>query len=205
MTSTNTPGDRLCVVGICGSLRRGSYNMGLLRAAQELARPHGIDITIYERLGDIPPYNQDLDTDERRPEPVRDLKSTIADCAGLVIATPEYNYSFPGLLKNAIDWASRPPRQSPMNRKPVAIMGAATGMSGTIRAQLALRQTFIFTDSFALLQPEVLIPQCASRFDADGRLTDQSTRDLIDRQMQAYAAWVHTVNTATDEAVGPKG
>jgi len=198
-------GEPLCVLGLCGSLRKGSYNHGLLRAAAEEARGAGIDLQIYDHLRDIPPYDQDEDTDERRPAPVVALKRAVAECAGLVIASPEYNYSMPGLLKNAIDWAARPPRGSPMNRKPIAIMGASTGMSGTIRAQLALRQTFIFTDSFALLQPEVLIPKCADRFDADGNLTDQSTRELVGRQMHAFAAWVRTVNAATEEAVGPKG
>lgn len=197
--------DRIRLLGICGSLRAQSYNRGLLRAAQELGREHGLDIELYERLRDIPPYDADQDTDEARPEPVRHLKDAITRVQGLVIATPEYNYSVPGVLKNAFDWASRPAKGSPLNRKPVAIMGASTGMSGTIRSQLALRQSLIFTDSFALLQPEVLIPKCADRFDANGNLTDQSTRDLVGRQMAAFAAWVRLVNTAGSEAVAPKG
>lgn len=204
MTATATD-ERLGVLGICGSLRAGSYNRGLLRAAQELGREHGLDIEIYERLRDIPPYDADQDTDEARPEPVRHLKDAISRAQGLVIATPEYNYSVPGVLKNAFDWASRPAKGSPLNRKPIAIMGASTGMSGTIRCQLALRQSLIFTDSFALLQPEVLIPRCADRFDAQSNLVDQSTRDLVGRQMAAFAAWVRTVNAAAAEAVAPKG
>lgn len=196
--------DRISIIGICGSLRAQSYNRGLLRAATDVGREHGLDIEIYERLRDIPPYDADQDTDEQRPEPVRHLKDAIARVQGIVIATPEYNYSVPGVLKNAIDWASRPAKGSPLNRKPVAIMGASTGMSGTIRCQLALRQSFIFTDSFALLQPEVLIPKCADRFDAAGNLTDQSTRELVGRQMAAFAAWVRLVNGASADAVAPK-
>lgn len=193
------------VLAICGSLRRGSYNMGLLRAAAEVAHEADLDVEIYESIRDIPPYDEDDDTDERRPPVVEALKQLIRDVDGVLIATPEYNYSIPGQLKNVIDWAARPPRGSPLNRKPVALMGASTGMSGTIRAQLALRQTFIFTDSLALLQPEVLIPKCAERFDPGGNLVDGSTRALIGRQMQAFAAWIRLVNAAPEAAVGVKG
>jgi len=185
------------VCGIAGSLRKGSFNRGLLRAAAEVGRDAGLDIQIYEGLGDIPPYNQDIDVDGTRPESVEKFKRAIADARALVIATPEYNYSVPGVLKNAIDLASRPPKNSPLSRKPLAIMGASGGMSGTIRAQLALRQSFIFTDTFALLQPEVLIPKCAERFDADSNLTDQSTRGLVAKQMQALARWIRAVEEAT--------
>jgi chromate reductase len=199
-----TTEERIRILGICGSLRAGSYNRGLLRAAQELGREHGLDIEIYDRLRDIPPYDADEDTDETRPESVRHLKDAIAGAQGLAIATPEYNYSVPGVLKNAFDWASRPAKGSPLNRKPVVIMGASTGMSGTIRSQLALRQSLVFTDSFALLQPEVLIPRCADRFDAASNLVDESTRALVGRQMAAFAAWVRVVDSASAEAVAPK-
>lgn len=204
MTATATD-DRVRILGICGSLRAASYNLGLLRAARELARAHGLEIEIYDRLRDVPPYDADQDTDDARPEPVRHLKDAITRAQGLVIATPEYNYSVPGVLKNAFDWASRPPKGSPLNRKPIAIMGASTGMSGTIRSQLALRQSLIFTDSFALLQPEVLIARCTDRFDAQNNLVDQSTRDLVGRQMAAFAAWLRLVNAASADAVAPKG
>jgi len=185
------------ICGIVGSLRKGSYNRGLMNAAIEVGRDSGLDIRIFDRLGDIPMYNQDLDQPDALPEPVAALKSTISSAAGLLIATPEYNYSVPGGLKNAFDWASRPAGKSPLNRKPAAIMGASTGISGTIRAQLALRQSFLFTDTFALLQPEVLIPRCADRFDAEGNLVDQSTRDLVGRQMQKFAVWIDAVGSAT--------
>jgi chromate reductase len=181
------------VCGLIGSLRKGSYNRGLMNAAIELGRDAGLDIVLFDRLREIPPYDQDIDTDEQRPEPVRALKDAIASAQGLLIATPEYNYSVPGVLKNAIDWASRPAKGSPLNHKPVAMLGASTGMSGTIRAQLALRQSFVFTDSYAMLQPEVLIPKCADRFDENVRLVEQSTRDLIGKQMAAFAAWIGVV------------
>lgn len=202
-TDTDAAGTngRIHVFGICGSLRAGSYNRGLLRAAQELARDHGIDIEIYEGLGDVPPYNQDIDVDGQRPDAVENLKRAIAGARALLIATPEYNYNVPGVLKNAIDWASRPPRQGPIYRKPVAIMGASTGMSGTIRAQLALRQSFLFNDMPGLQQPEVLIPKCSDRFDAQSNLVDRSTRELVGKQMAAFAAWIRMV----DEAVAPTG
>lgn len=185
------------ICGLVGSLRKNSFNRGLMLAAIEVGRDAGLDILIFDRLAEIPIYNADIDNDESRPEPVVALKLAIGDAAGLIIATPEYNYSLPGGIKNALDWASRPAGKSPLNRKPAAIMGASTGMSGTIRAQLALRQSFLFTDTFAMLQPEVLIPRCAERFDANGILTDQSTRDLIARQMQKFAIWITAVGSAT--------
>ena len=186
------------ICALVGSLRSKSYNRGLVLAAIELGKPYGLDIEIFERMREIPPYDADLDNDEKRPEPVNALKSTISDSKGLIIATPEYNYSIPGVLKNAIDWASRPPKTSPLTCKPAAIMGASTGISGTIRAQLALRQVFVFSDTFALLQPEVLIPKCADRFDGDGNLTDQSTRDLIGRQMRKLKIWIDAMEHATN-------
>jgi chromate reductase, NAD(P)H dehydrogenase (quinone) len=184
------------ICGLVGSLRKNSFNRGLMLAAIELGREAGLDIRIFDRLAEIPIYNADNDVDDALPEPVADLKRTISESSGIVIATPEYNYSVPGGLKNAFDWASRPAGKSPLNRKPAAIMGASTGISGTIRAQLALRQSFLFTDTFALLQPEVLIPRCAERFDANGILTDQSTRDLIGRQMRQFAIWIDAVGSA---------
>jgi chromate reductase, NAD(P)H dehydrogenase (quinone) len=186
------------ICGIVGSLRKGSFNRGLMMAAIELGRDAGLDIELFDRLAEVPMYNADNDTDELQPEPVAALKRAIGDADGLLIATPEYNYSVPGGLKNAFDWASRPAGKSPLNRKPAAIMGASTGMSGTIRAQLALRQSFLFTDTFALLQPEVLIPRCADRFDVSGKLTDKSTRDLIARQMNKFAVWIDAVDSARE-------
>ncbi len=130
------------VVGIPGSLREGSFNRGLLRAAIELA-PASMEIQMFTRLGDIPPYNADVD-DKGNPEPVQALKTAIREADAMLIATPEYNYGVPGVLKNAIDWASRPAGQSVLNRKPAAIMGCSQGLGGTIRAQHVLRAVFRF-------------------------------------------------------------
>ena len=152
------------VFGIAGSLRAGSFNRSLLRAAVELA-PDGMEIGIFERLGEIPPYNEDVEK-SGDPEPVAALKKAIREADALLIATPEYNYGVPGVLKNAIDWASRPPRDSVLARKPAAIMGASPGQGGTVRAQLALRQSFLFTQIHALLRPEVLIASAGEKFDA---------------------------------------
>ena len=181
------------ICGLVGSLRKGSFNRGLLLAAQDAGIQAGLQIEIFERMDEIPLYNADYDTNPLRPASVNALKSAIAEADGLIVATPEYNYSVPGGLKNAIDWASRPAGKSCLSRKPAAIMGASTGISGTIRAQLALRQSFLHTDTFALLQPEVLIPRCADRFDENGILVDQSTRDLVARQMAKFALWIDAV------------
>jgi chromate reductase len=176
----------LRVLGFAGSLRKGSYNRALLRAAQELA-PDGMQIESFD-LRPIPFYDGDVEA-AGEPEPVRAFKKAIADSDALLIATPEYNYGVPGLLKNAIDWASRPPRGSVLNRKPAAILGASPGATGTARAQLQLRQAFVFTETLAVLQPEILVARCQEKFDADGRLTDEPTRALVRKLLEALAAW----------------
>jgi chromate reductase len=176
------------VAGIAGSLREGSLNKGLLRAAAELA-PAGMEITIYARLGDIPPYNDDVFV-KGDPEPVADLKTFISGADALLVATPEYNYGIPGVLKNAIDWASRPAGKSMLNRKPAAIMGCSPGLGGTIRSQHALRQYFVFTETYAMLQPEIKIPSAAPLFDATGKLTDENTCQYIKKFLEAFAIWI---------------
>lgn len=175
----------LRILGIPGSLRRQSYNRGLLLAAQELAPP-GVTIELYE-LHDLPLYNQDLE-EAGPPESVLQFKRAIAEADALLIATPEYNWSVPGPLKNAIDWASRPPATSPLRRKPVAIMGATTGLFGTVRGQLALRQVFLSTESYVLPKPDVLVRDAASLF-RDGRLVDEPTRQMIRQLLEALVAW----------------
>lgn len=176
------------VAGIAGSLREGSLNKALLRAAVELA-PAGMEIQMYTRLGDIPPYNDDV-FQKGDPEPVADLKAFIGGADALLIATPEYNYGVPGVLKNAIDWASRPAGKCVLNRKPAAIMGCSPGLGGTIRAQHALRQSFVFTDTHAMLQPEIKIPSAAPLFDASGRLTDENTRQHVKKFLEAFVVWI---------------
>jgi len=181
------------ILGICGSLRRASYNRGLLRAAQELARqttggqvPSGVRIDAFG-IGDLPLFNQDLEQDP--PDPVVRLKAGIRKADALLFATPETNYSIPGVLKNAIDWASRPHGDNAFQHKPVAVMGASIGMSGTMRAQLALRHCFVFTDSYCLPQPECLVPNCTDKFDEDGNLTDQATKEHVRNLVVALVEW----------------
>ena len=176
------------VAGIVGSLREGSLNKGLLRAAAELA-PAGMAIEVYTRLGDIPPYNDDV-FQKGDPEPVADLKNFIGGADALLISTPEYNYGIPGVLKNAIDWASRPAGKSALNRKPAALMGCSPGLGGTIRAQHSLRQSFVFTETYAMLQPEIKIPSAAALFDASAKLTDENTRQYVKKFLEAFAKWI---------------
>ena len=176
------------VAGIVGSLREGSLNKGLLRAAAELA-PAGMEIEIYTQLGDIPPYNDDVFM-KGDPEPVADLKNFIGGADALLISTPEYNYGVPGVLKNAIDWASRPAGKSALNRKPAALMGCSPGLGGTIRAQHSLRQSFVFTETHVMSQPEIKIPSAAALFDASAKLTDENTRQYIKKFLEAFAKWI---------------
>jgi chromate reductase, NAD(P)H dehydrogenase (quinone) len=176
----------LNVLGIAGSLRRGSYNRMALRAAQKLA-PAGMEIEAYEGLRDIPLYDEDVRA-AGLPAAVEDLRRRIAAADALLLVTSEYNYSVPGVLKNAIDWASRPPDQ-PFDDKPVAIMSASPGALGGARAQYHLRQCFVYLDAKLLNRPEVMIGQCAQKFAADGTLTDEATATQIGKQLEALAAW----------------
>ena len=176
------------VAGIVGSLREGSLNKALLRAAVELA-PAGMEIQIYTRLGEVPPYNDDV-FQKGDPQAVADFKSFIGSADALLIATPEYNYGVPGVLKNAIDWASRPAGKSVLNRKPAAIMGCSPGLGGTIRAQHAIRQSFVFTETYAMLQPEIKIPSATPLFDGSGKLTDETSRQYLQRFLEAFGNWI---------------
>ncbi|MGH8164518.1 MAG: NADPH-dependent FMN reductase [Rhodanobacteraceae bacterium] len=182
---TNQP---IRLLGVAGSLRKGSYNRALLHAAQELA-PSGMKIELFEGLADIPLYNEDVEK-VGAPEPVLKLKQAIADADGLLIATPEYNYSVPGVLKNAIDWASRPPKDTPLHDKPAGIIGASIGTGGTIRAQLLLRQSFVFTRTPTFLTPEVLVTTAQSKFDAEGKLTDEATRKVLADYLDKLQTWM---------------
>jgi chromate reductase len=175
------------ILGISGSLRKASFNSAALRAAKELA-PEGVALTIHEGLRDIPPYDDDLRAGEGYPAAVQAFRAAIKAADAVLIATPEYNYSISGVLKNAIDWASRPPEQ-PFDGKPIAIMGASGGMLGTARAQYDLRKMFVFLNGHVLNKPEVMIAQAASKFDAEGRLTDETTRGLIAQQLAALRDW----------------
>ena len=175
------------VLGISGSLRRGSYNSAALRAARELA-PIGMAVEPYEGLRDIPPYDEDLRLGQGFPPAVEELRTRIKAADALLIVTPEYNYSVPGVLKNAIDWASRPPEQ-PFDGKPVAVMGASPGALGTARAQYHLRQMFVFLNGMVLNRPEVMIGQANARFDAEERLTGEKTREFVSTLLIALRDW----------------
>jgi chromate reductase len=180
------------VAGFAGSLRKASFNRALLRAAVELA-PAGMTIEVLE-IGAIPLYDADVEADGD-PAPVAEFKMGVGEADGLLIATPEYNLGVPGVTKNVIDWASRPPRSSVLDGKPVAVMGATPGMGGTARGQSQLRQAFVFTNSYAMPQPEVLVRRASEMFDADGRLTDEATREHLAKFLVAFAAWIERVGS----------
>ena len=171
------------VLGVAGSLRAGSFNRSLLRAAVELA-PSGMEISTFEGLREIPPYDADVEA-AGEPAPVAAWKEAIRGADALLFVTPEYNYSVPGVLKNAIDWASRPYGDNAWDGKPAAIMGASPGAIGTARAQYHLRQIFVFLNVFSVNQPEVMIGNAPQRFDAQGNLTDETTKKFIRQLLQS--------------------
>jgi chromate reductase len=178
--------DMIKVLGICGSLRKNSYNAMALKVAGENLPP-GMILDVFDKMVEIPLYNEDV-KEKGFPPPVADLRARIKSADALLFATPEYNYSISGVLKNAIDWASRPPDQ-PFDGKPVAIMGASRSLYGTARAQYHLRQTCVFLNMFPFNKPEVLIIQAQNKFDAQGKLTDEPTRKFIADLMVALADW----------------
>jgi chromate reductase, NAD(P)H dehydrogenase (quinone) len=180
------------VLGISGSLRKASFNTALLRAAQTLA-PEGMTI-VEHSLADIPLYNDDVRL-AGYPDAVRAFREAIASADALLIVTPEYNFSVPGVLKNAIDWASRPPDQ-PLAQKPLAIMSTATGMLGGARAQYHLRQIAVFVDLLPVNKPEVIVPRAADKFDAELRLTDEATRTAVKSLLEALGKWVSRLGRA---------
>jgi len=179
------------VLGIAGSLRAKSYNKAALRAASELL-PEGMTLEIYD-IAPIPLFNQDVEA-RGDPEPVQHFKVRLAAANALLIATPEYNYSMPGVLKNALDWASRPPTTTPLGEKPLAIFGASSGPWGTARAQLALRQSAVFMNMHPMNKPALQISHAESKFDADLKLTDETTRQHICAVLVALAAWARRLN-----------
>jgi len=182
----NTP---LKILGIAGSLRKKSYNRAALRAAQQLA-PQGAVIETFE-LDGIPPYNDDELANP--PAIVTEFKTAIHAADAILFVSPEYNYSIPGVLKNAIDWASRPYGKSAWTGKPAGIMGAATGVLGTARMQYHLRQCFVFLNMYPLNLPEVMITNSAQRFDEHGNLVDEATRDVMRKFLKALVLWTRQV------------
>jgi chromate reductase, NAD(P)H dehydrogenase (quinone) len=176
---------KLSILGFAGSLRQASYNKALLRAAQEMVPPEA-ELKIFDLEG-IPLFNQDL---ENQPtEKVKEFKGALRAADALLIATPEYNYSMSGVLKNALDVASRPYGESALNGKPIAIMGASIGMLGTGRAQYHLRQSCVFLNMYPLNQPEVMVPTVHEKVDTEGRLTDPVARQKIAELIQALIEW----------------
>ena len=165
---------KLKILGFAGSLRKGSFNTALLRATEELL-PENVTLEIFDIEG-IPLFNQDTESDI--PGKVKEFKSKIRGADALLIATPEYNYSVPGVLKNAIDCASRPYGDNPFDGKPVALMSASVGMLGGARGQYHLRQTFVFLNMYPLNGPEVIVPFAQDKFDANGKLTDENTKSI---------------------------
>jgi chromate reductase len=180
------------ILGIPGSLRQASFNRSALRAAQELV-PAGASLDVFD-LDGIPPYNQDQE--KQAPPRVIELKARVRASDAVLFATPEYNYSVPGVLKNAIDWASRPYGDSAWAGKPVALMGASVGMLGTARAQYHLRQSFVFLNMYPVNQPEVLIANAAQRFNERGELTDETSRELIRKLLAELVAWTRRLAKA---------
>ncbi|GEP94196.1 NADPH-dependent FMN reductase [Chitinophaga cymbidii] len=169
------------IVGISGSLRKGSYNTSLLKAALDVL-PEGVTAEV-AHFDDLPMYNADLDVGDR-PDTVRRFREVLAKADAILISSPEYNYSIPGGLKNAVDWASRG-TDAPLLHKPVAVMGATPGMWGTVRMQLAFKQVFQFLNMHQVSKPEVMVAQAAGKFDEQGKLTDEKTRELVSRLLVA--------------------
>lgn len=174
--------DPIRILGIAGSVRKDSFNRAALRAAQQLV-PQDATLEVFELDASVPGFDQDA---EQSPPPgIVRLKEALGRSDAVLFVTPEYNYSIPGILKNSIDWASRPYGQSAWAGKTAAIMGASVGALGTARAQYHLRQVLVFLNMQAVLQPEVMIATAGQRFDDQGNLADDKTRQLIGQLLQS--------------------
>lgn len=179
------------ILAFAGSLRKGSYNKALLRASKDLA-PDSMEIKIFD-LQEVPLYNADVEA-KGAPEHVVEFKEAIRNADGLLIATPEYNHGVPAVTKNAIDWASRPPKNAPLDEKPVGILGASPGITGSARGQSQLRQAFEFTNSYCMPQPEILVYRAHQKIDDDGKLTDEASRKYLAIYLESLLDWVNTFN-----------
>jgi chromate reductase len=196
---TGRPDDALHILAMVGSLRRGSYNRMLWETAVEVAP--GCMVFTEADIRSLPLYDDDVRLEQDYPEPARRLRGAIAAADGVLIVSPEYNHAVPGVLQNAIDWASRPPDQ-PFKDKPVAIMGASTGRMGTVRMQHGLRATLDSLEAHTLLKPEVMIGNARDCFDQTC-LIDDKAREVVGRLMTAFENWVRRFATAQDDA-GPR-
>jgi len=182
---------KISILGFAGSLRKESYNKAILQAAAGLV-PDNAELSIFDLEG-IPPFNQDLEKEP--PEKVKDFKTKIRTADAILISTPEYNYSIPGVLKNSIDWASRPYGDNVLEGKPVAIMGASIGMIGTARAQYHLRQCFVFLNMYPLNRPEVMVPFAHEKIDKGGKVTDSKTLEKIRELLESLVDWTLFLKT----------
>ena len=181
-------------LGFAGSLRKLSYNSALLSAAVDVV-PENATLEVFDLEG-IPPFNQDLENEP--PKEVKDFKAKIRAADAILIVTPEYNYSIPGVLKNAIDWASRPYGDNAFDRKPVAVMGASIGMLGTARAQYDLRRSFVFLNMYPINQPEVMVPFAQDKIDDNGRVKDEKTRQKIRELLESLVTWTKRAKLAEE-------
>jgi chromate reductase len=186
------PGQTLNVLTICGSLRKGSYN-GIVQRALPALAPEGMSLTIAPSFAEFPLYNADLQAASGFPAPVNALADAIRAAAGVIFVTPEYNFSIPGGLKNAIDWVSRLPNQ-PFAGKPIALQSASPGPLGGGRVQYDLRRAMVFLDAFVLNKPEIFIGGCAAKLDEKtGEIKDETTRNFIKQQLAALATFIPRV------------
>ena len=189
--------DYFQLVGISGSLREGSFNTMLLKAALQVL-PFNVSMEIIS-IEDIPLYNADLDlpSAKQRPQQVEHFRKMLTDADGILISSPEYNYSIPGGLKNAIDWASRG-EDSPLLRKPVAVIGATTGLWGTTRMQLAFHNVFLFLDMKPVYKPEVLVAQAEKKFDKNGNLIDEVAKKILKQKLEALKEMIQLQSQVGD-------
>jgi chromate reductase len=177
----------LDVLGIAGSLRAGSHNRALLRLAREIAPP-GMAIRAWDGLRGVPFYDGDLE-EQGIPEPVAAMHEEIRRAGAVLVVTPEYSQSVPGVLKNALDWAARPPGKSPFRGKVVAITGASPGVLGTARAQMDLRRILTAMGAVVVPSPEVLVSQADRKRDASGAYTDEGTRRFLGKLLEELQRW----------------
>ncbi|CAN5813599.1 NAD(P)H-dependent FMN reductase [soil metagenome] len=177
----------LAILTLCGSLREGSFNRGLLVAAGELA-PAGLNLEEGPDLGELPFYNPDIDGDDP-PAVATGFRNALRRVDGLIIATPEYNFGVPATVKNAIDWASRPVKDPPITGLPTLLLGASGGASGTMRGQLSLRQSRVFTATPVLPRPGFYLTFASKKFE-DGRLHDEETREFLGTTLKTFGDWI---------------
>jgi len=183
--------NKIKVLGFAGSLRQGSYNKALVRSAADLV-PDDMQLEIFDLEG-IPPFNQDIE--QNMPNKVREFKTKIREADAILIATPEYNFSIPGVLKNAIDWASRPYGDNPFDGKPVAIMSASPGMLGGANAQFHLRQTCVFLNMYPINKPLVIVTFAQDKFDANGKLVDDNTKKFLRQLLDNLVNWTRSISS----------